>query len=415
MDCAHKTIAIDKRASRQTTKHLMLAMAVPCIVNNIQDDELDKEKSEFQSLVTQNCVSGSTSSNMEKGEIRQEITLVEEKSSARKRRIQEESTAERKRMCDTQTFTSKRHRRKKQFSMKELLDESQYKLFQVALDKKFDSPEDFLRLKCIHVRTKGTATALDRCKEELHLHVAELWNKQRGLCAFTGRRLVWKKEDILKFPRLVASVVRKDNMRAWEIGNIVIVCAAVSSLLSEIGIYKSHSLALETMAFVQFKRSRSLCDRSPDVFSAWDDNIRKTNAMAPWDGLSKTTKAKMHALFFDRRIHSSDIVDQRSRDEEWSFAWHCVDLYVLQRCRCAITGMLLEDRSPNSLVRPSIDRIDNTLAHVKGNVVISSVCANRGRLELSIPEFYDVLSDAVGWFSNTTTSSSLSSPSTTTQ
>jgi hypothetical protein len=275
-------------------------------------------------------------------------------------------------------------------------------LYAAAKEKRFRSPEAYVRFRFLTLKwQKKTAdpTTGARVSDRMIEHVESLWQSQGGKCAFTGAPLEWY-EDADSGPSsgLVSIARRKRTSDLWD--NLCLVCRRAAPILSILALEEAQRLVHSAVEFLRFGRAHA-SSSVLDICSLWDKSTTPIPCAMP-------AVCELEAYFFHCRTRRRR-KDTRSTEEEWKFAAHCAGLYVRQGGRCTLTGhfmplpMYMDGRwaaiSPISelqLTRPSIDRIDNALPHIEGNVTITSLVANKGRSRLTIPEFQAMLADASG-------------------
>ena len=91
------------------------------------------------------------------------------------------------------------------------------------------------------------------------------------------------------------------------------------------------------------------------------------------------------------KLINQRITDSRNRAKKngWEHdidAEHVRFLLVQSGKRCPYSGQkfVFETGNPNMF---SVDRVDNSKGYIKGNVVVTSVRANKAKLDMSLEEF----------------------------
>jgi hypothetical protein len=292
------------------------------------------------------------------------------------------------------------------------LNEQQQELYREALKRKYRSPEDNVASRCMAAKASPTVDDGDELFTPALLdHVRSLWRTQHGLCRFTGRPMMWKQEDVQNTPGNAISVVclsLKQFGRRWAGGNIALMCADAKAVVLPAGLNDALATAREIAEFSQFKDA--MHGSTPDViFDAWDAKCHKLRGDSRWHSLDAQTRRRWYEVFLrgavvDRGTRCSDELKNAT-------ALHCVDLYERQRGRCALSGVVFStdvlsfrpgiDDAPrmaaDRLLRPSVDRIDCSMPHGIGNLMLTTTHVNMGRVDMPVAKFCAMMCDAVRW------------------
>jgi hypothetical protein len=87
--------------------------------------------------------------------------------------------------------------------------------------------------------------------------VCSLWDIQKGLCAFSGRQMVWKKEDIQTTPGFSACIGPFHRGVRWTADTAVLLCADARALVSIIGMTDAVELARIISRFAKFRKEET--------------------------------------------------------------------------------------------------------------------------------------------------------------
>ena len=86
--------------------------------------------------------------------------------------------------------------------------------------------ERFFAIKIVRLRVSARKRGIPFSDELKFEHLVDLWNKQKGLCYYTGIPMSFNPEDKM----YLVSVDRVDNKVGYEPGNIVLCCCAFNAL-----------------------------------------------------------------------------------------------------------------------------------------------------------------------------------------
>jgi len=206
-----------------------------------------------------------------------------------------------------------------------------------VLAHKHDSPKAYLRVKAFSIRRLKD---IDRLTYRLSPEVADrlgfLWEYQRGRCAFTGREMLWKKEDIDRCTRCAATIACVSGGGDWTVDTAILVCNDVHCMISRLGFERSREWASWVVRFDDFRRKLTGVSFD-DVMSAWDDFCCQEKKERKWEEPSDTERRVLHTSFLKRRLFTRKqprgYRDPRSVDCESAFSEYCTKLYCRQRGR----------------------------------------------------------------------------------
>jgi len=259
-----------------------------------------------------------------------------------------------------------------------------------------DSIENYLRMRCLSVRSKqDISNILDRMDEQYIQHVISLWHKTDGICPITGRRMVWKHDEVRRNPELAPTPVVTGGPgganQAYEIGNVDLVCNDVAAFIrNHGGVEPAKEIALIAEKFIVFKNAHRTTSSLDALHGEWDTERHRDSGEVVWAGLSQVETERLRIRFSKNRTGAA--TDQQNDQEAHTLAVHSVQLLTLQRGRCAITGVQFDLHNNDNIRRkPSIDRIDVTRKHAPGNVHLTTRVINTTRGSMSVEKFEEVL------------------------
>jgi hypothetical protein len=268
-----------------------------------------------------------------------------------------------------------------------------------AIAKKYDSLEMYITSKCMKACSQRIATGKDGLFSPSFIeHVISLWHKQQGRCMFTGQTMYWKIEDTRKNKGSTVTLVCLGLARfgfVWCEGNVGLVCSTVKSFVCLCGWDRALFVANEIHRFEKFKQERPNLARA-QIFEEWDEECHKSSGSRRWSGMD-TLKTIAATKYFSRGA-TFDIDIKASKPMKKKMAPVCIDLYEEQRGRCALSGLKVSDFEKTAqYTQPSVDRVDCTIPHGPGNLMITTRHVNRGRGNLSIHDFLAIIEEAIKW------------------
>jgi hypothetical protein len=286
---------------------------------------------------------------------------------------------------------SRQQKKRKSKNRWSLFPGDKFGLYQLALPHKFESVENFLKVKamegcwCLHTREPVRLFS-----SGLLSHVTALWYNQKGRCMFTGRPMVWKKEDIQRNPRVAVNVICLGNQGfEWREGNIGLMCYDAMLFLWKTGFDYSLRIARQIYRFHRFKQNRKHLSKSK-IFEEWDSLCCFEEGTPRWTGLNRSQTKILCDEFLGRKL--CDTNTQISWNTRMETAWYCVDLYCEQRGRCALSGVLFSKEKETQL---TVDRIDCAISHRIGNLMLTTRHVNIGRGNMTVDNFLSIVCDAV--------------------
>jgi hypothetical protein len=272
-----------------------------------------------------------------------------------------------------------------------ILDPNTSAFFGHALHHKYDSPQSFIRVKCVSTRKKRDVNlSTYRSKPEVVDKIVSLWDKQQGKCALTGRSMVWRKEDIQRSPGSVISIGSIEGGHLWTEDTAILLCAEARTLVHFLGMNTAINVARCAVPFIELCTSHPTLTREEQL-CLWD-GICASHGETPWI-FSQEIKNIVTRKFSDVRLYQTPgQKDRRENGEELAYINYCVNIMGKQKGRCAITGIPM-DTTTWGVLKPSVDRIDCTKPHIEGNVQIVCYAINNARESQAIQQFWDLLVD----------------------
>jgi hypothetical protein len=260
--------------------------------------------------------------------------------------------------------------------------------FRDALTHKYDTVEGYLRVRCLQTRSAiGLSCAQERFDELFVRHVHALWNATSGTCAATGAAMVWRREDVRRRPGLAVVLIPIDSKLRMGIGNVALVCRAVSPFVKcHSGLERAMCVASAMKPFILFKRDMHGYHFT-EICTAWSDTCTRKWGEDPWCAMAQEEAE----LFMSRMTATRTETwhDTQTVQEACILAQHAAQLMDAQAGRCAISGFVMSARAADSAKQASIDRIDGRAPHTPGNVRMTTLAMNLSRESMPDREFDD--------------------------
>jgi hypothetical protein len=267
-----------------------------------------------------------------------------------------------------------------------------------AIEKRYNSVYDLIACKCMYAIYRPSISKED--KQRLYSvieHAKKLWIAQEGKCKVTGRPLVITKEDVAIKPHasLTVACLRKNEYGdAWVEGNIALVCSGIRGFIAKVGFDNAIVIARSVVRFALFQKDHNNIFKE-DTFEMWDKACASESGIIPWEGMTREVRRDLKKQFMTGKTVDDDIaVLPGTKQLKKTIVRHAIDLYCIQRGRCAISGTLFEvGSSARPMYKPSVDRIDCSKPHGIGNIMLTTRHINHSRSNLDISEFFQLIRD----------------------
>jgi hypothetical protein len=211
-----------------------------------------------------------------------------------------------------------------------------------------------------------------------------LWNKQGGICTYTGVNLIHKETSKEKIPFFkIASLDRIDSSVGYANGNVQFVSAMANLAKHEL----SHKEMVEFCKTVSgFWSGEKQCFNSNIIVekNKFQIYIRRAKSR-PIEYLSKF-KTKFDGCDEDSILTTDDLLEQ----------------WILQKGKCPYSGVNLilakgrRNEKHNLTEIASLDRINSDYGYIKGNIqFVSAVCnyAKRNMPHEEMIEFCKIIAE----------------------
>jgi hypothetical protein len=255
--------------------------------------------------------------------------------------------------------------------------------FKNALANKYTSVDGYIRVYCLRTRAmRELETIKDRSNEEFIQHVIGLWHQIGGICAATGRQMVWQREDVKNHSELAVRLVTirdDDEYRdKMVIGNVALVCSDVSAFIGYYhGLVGARHAANKIKQFVMFKRDRP-GTHFTKICAEWDATCYNASGTPVWKRLSKVENHLFGYRMASARLSVTQ-VDRQTPEQAAILADHAIHLLNAQKGRCAISGFRLAYECGDELSQASIDRINPCFDHTCDNIRLTTLAMNKTR------------------------------------
>jgi hypothetical protein len=270
----------------------------------------------------------------------------------------------------------------------------QRQMYLDAVCHKYDSIESYLRMRCLrHITHNGRATASTQQTEQCLEQAVSLWHSTGGVCAATGRQMVWKLDDVRQRPGDAVVIVPIEGDCASRVGPapppIALVCRTAALFIHTYpGLLAAQVAAKNIAPFVLFRRDRPRMNFAA-VCKAWDKECNDKAGTLLW-----TTESAGDWGDFRRRMklarHGTNR-DRQSAEEASTLAEHAIHLMCAQAGRCAISGVVMTLPAGDAHTQASIDRIDRSRPHAPGNVRMTTFAINQATSFLSDAAFDELM------------------------
>jgi hypothetical protein len=269
------------------------------------------------------------------------------------------------------------------------LDPARQQMFREALVNKYASAEGYIRVRCLQMRdTSSVQEAVCRYDEAFVAHACGLWTSCKGICAATGRQMVWQRADVKERPGQSVSIVPAEG-DTLRIGNVALVCSDTALFITHHGfLRRAIGFAQEASKFIDFKRARSN-QHFTAICAAWDAEQSKQSGTEGFKQPTKTESDDYAKRVYEcRRWPRSDKLDRADGTE---MARHAVWLFSAQAGRCALSGLRMSIDQGDPTIQTSVDRIDTAGRHVPGNVRLATRAMNQARGTMPDAKFEEVV------------------------
>jgi hypothetical protein len=294
---------------------------------------------------------------------------------------------------ESQKKKVKRHHTSSAYLRNYLPDEHRQRCLD-SLATRYASVEGYIRYGCLHAKPyHGKPRASENYSEQFIQHAISLWHSTGGICAATGRQMVWRQADVKQYPGdAVVPVSKSPDNQALDGSNaynVTLVCRSAAPFIRwHFGLAPAQAAAMEIVQFVLFKRDRPEMTFS-DVCKAWDVECHKNRKSRLWNTESAGDWHAFRHRMTRSRCNSS--LDRQSPSEATTLANHAVELMIAQAGRCAVSGVRMTLPAGDPHTQASLDRIDGRQRHVLGNVRLTTLAMNSARLNTPDEEFDDMI------------------------
>jgi hypothetical protein len=281
-----------------------------------------------------------------------------------------------------------------------LLTDRQGELYRTLEAEKDTRPSSFVAWRFVALATpidQATGDSLCALARKLDprlvAHVAALWRKCSGVCAYTGRQLGWGSAAERDDPASVATPVKIDDNRAAWMNNVRLVCSWSHKAVRRAGgIAALRRLARHAVKFQAFVQS-SVPPTMTVGCAWWDAHECRCDATAPaWDPPSADECARLEEAFARDPVMNTHFVKRFDVDDAHQLARRAVRAYCAQRGRCALTGLCLSRgaqwNSADGTTEPLAPRIDHLWywrPDLQRNVLITAAAVNSTPSDVTVP------------------------------
>jgi hypothetical protein len=279
----------------------------------------------------------------------------------------------------------------------------QAQVYREALNNKNSGVGGAITMRCINALVSCKFPIEDKIRTNQIIEICKrLWILQKGRCMLTGRPMVAEPEEIERTPKSGVTVVclRKPEYGIeWVEGNIGLVCSNSKPLIMRMGLLEGVKAAADVVRFSEFKSSRHFRDQN-ELYDTWDIQQSLQNHEKRWNDAMIGDESSLVSRFTsNHQVLDRDALAAANKDDPRiaNMAKHCVELCKIQRGRCALSGVRFS-MCTNKKERPycmTVDRIDCTKPHEKGNIWLATWGMNKARQNMTVNEFDVFCKDVV--------------------